>query len=151
MHHDEKGVYLSYWSRYAPFGADGPKEKCASVELMLAPGEDPVNVYRIVFLASGEVEDWRRQIDPPRAPDPNYEAKGVRFESKSDDVGRLWTFEAFVPWSAFDEGLPKPGAKWRMNILRTNPSGDGRYGTASLTPTLGDRWRTDLYGVVTFE
>ena len=151
MRHDEKGVYLSYWSRYAPFGADGPKEQCANVELMLAPGEDPVNVYRIVFLANGEVEDWRRQIDPPRAPDPNYEAKGVRFESKPDDAGRLWTFEAFVPWSAFDEGRPKPGAKWRMNILRTNPSGDRAYGTASLTPTLGDRWRTDLYGLVSFE
>ena len=151
MRRGEDGLHISYWSRYAPFGVELGKDRCARIELLLAPGEAPSNVYRIAFYADGSVSDCRRQIDPPRAPDENYDVKGLKFESNADDAKRLWTFEAFVPWSAFDEGRPKAGEKWRMNVLGENPLGEKGYGVSSIAPTLGDPWRTEFYGTVVFE
>jgi hypothetical protein len=151
MRRGEDGLHISYWSRYAPFGVELGKDRCARIELLLAPGEAPSNVYRIAFYADGSVSDCRRQIDPPRAPDENYDVKGLKFESYADDGKRLWTFEAFVPWSAFDEGRPKAGEKWRMNVLGENPLGEKGYGVSSIAPTLGDPWRTEFYGTVVFE
>ena len=151
MRRGNDGLYISHWSRYAPFGAEGPKDKCAYVDLLLAPGEAPSNVYRISLYANGSVYDCRRQLDPPRAPDDKYDVKGLKLESKADDAARLWTFEAFVPWSAFDEGAPKAGEKWRMNVLGANPIGEKGYGISSIAPTMGDPWRAEFYGLVTFE
>ena len=151
MRRGNDGLYISHWSRYAPFGAEGPKDKCAYVDLLLAPGEAPSNVYRISLYANGSVYDCRRQLDPPRAPDDKYDVKGLKLESKADDAARLWTFEAFVPWTAFDEGAPKAGEKWRMNVLGANPIGEKGYGISSIAPTMGDPWRTEFYGTVVFE
>lgn len=151
MRHDDGGLHFSYWSRYVPFASDAPRGKCASVSLLIAPGENPVNAYKIDFHSNGEFSDSRRQLDPPRAPDEAYEAKGLRYVSKADEAGRVWTFDAFVPWTAFDEGRPRNGEKWRMNVAGGRAAGDRSPDIPSIAPTHGDVWRTELYGTVSFE
>ena len=149
MRWDEKGLSLSFLSRHSSFETDKPLDECARVEMLLAPGKNPVESFRLLCGANGEYEDWRRQIDPPREPDKAFAARGVAVGSKVDEKSRQWTLEVFVPWNALDAPPPKPGDEWKFNLVSKRGS-SWRTEEYSLTPTLGDVWREDFYATMTF-
>ena len=142
---DEKGLYVAY-SSPGPYKAEGKaiwKDDC--MELMVSPGTKAEKVYQFALSAADQYTDIFRQLDPPRPSDPNWEAKEVRHsvERKADS----WSAEIFIPWTAFEDPAPKAGETWHINLIsnRTSPAE-----TLSVSPTLNNNYRAEMYGRFTF-
>ena len=142
---DEDGLYVALRSPQ-PY-TDGSALWNGDVfEVLLAPHEKPTNLYQFLLDPAGHYEDYWKQVDPPRGKEINWRAPGVRTAAKKD--ADAWTGEIFIPWGNLSpDEHPKAGEVWKLNLVynRLKPN---EY--ISLSPTLNNNHRTDMYAYLRF-
>jgi len=103
------------------------------VEVFLAP--DPQNVRRY---GEYEVAPTNEKLDVLISPEDKNFPWDSRFKSvvKVDEKAKVWTAELRIPLATLGDARPSPGAKWRLNLYRSDRAGKVFLAwNPTLTPT----------------
>ena len=118
-----------------------------TVELFVSPGLGKTKYFQLAFDRSGHVHRLKHVLKPiPLASDMSWPCDGLKHEQV--DVGRGWSLEFFVPFSAFESDTPKPYDNWNYLVTYTKQT-DPRE-MISTSVTLRNNHEPDRYGVMKF-
>jgi predicted TIM-barrel fold metal-dependent hydrolase len=131
-------LFTSPYTRLTTFDPPSPAERLGLwdrdvVEVFVAP--DPQNVRRY---GEYEVAPTNERLDVLISPTDKDFLWDSRFQSavKVDGTAKIWTAELRIPLASLGDARPGNGARWRLNLYRSDRAGDVFMAwNPTLTPT----------------
>ena len=145
---DDKGLHAAFASRSGAPRTGGDLWANDTLEFFFAPGLGKELVHQLAFDAAGAAFSMRHRLLPiPQPKEFQWRAEGAEFRSAATADG--WSAELFVPFSAFENGAPRPYDSWNFNCAATRRGGDReRSASTSLTGQL--HANVNMFGILRF-
>ncbi|MBO4344427.1 MAG: DUF4838 domain-containing protein [Victivallales bacterium] len=142
---DDKGLYMLFRASAKPVVEKAFWDNCG-YELFLMP-KPHEQKYQLAFDANGKTYFGVQRVLPlPGPTDANGKIDGLRIKAEIHDDG--WDCELFLPFTAFEEGAPKPNDVWRFNLVRNKLTEPREVIATSLT--LGNHHNYNMFGNLQF-
>lgn len=141
-------IYAAYESDEGAPKTGGDLWANDTLELFLSPGLGKEQVHQLAFDADGAEFTMRQRLLPiPQPTDLQWKADGHMFKARPRANG--WSAELSIPFTAFDDGAPKPYDSWNFNCAATSRS-SGQERSASTSLTGSRHANAEMFGIIRF-
>ena len=115
--------------------------------MFFSPGIKKEVNYMFAFDSNGRIYTEKQRLRPiPQPVDKSWRPDNLQV--KASKTESEWTLEFSIPFSAFEDGAPKPGDKWNFNFVCTKASNPQSVSGFALTG--GNHHNLDMYGILHF-